>query len=382
MEHVFIQSVKVIPGAGAIKKLGALCQECGYKKPLLVFDEGIRQAGIIAKVEASLKEANIEFIEFDKVVADPPSHIVDEGAELCKKENCDCVIGVGGGSPIDTAKGINILRFNEGKILDYLTTPYKKTSGLITIPTTSGTGSELSNGAIISDLEKDTKNLILCVDNMSEYCILDPELTMGMPVGPTMMTGLDTFSHAAEAYTTTAANMMTDPICETVMRKVVEFLPLAIKDGRNLEARTQMQAAAATGGWMLYNAMAHLGHSIAHVVGANYHVIHGAACSYGFPPMIKEVANVLPQKVRKIGEILGAEFTGNETEKEIGEKTAKAYIAFRDSLGLKPIASWNINLEDPKALAKQIASEATNAFAPFEVSEEMCQRIVNEMFSL
>lgn len=171
--------------------------------------------------------------------------------------------------------------------------------GLITIPTTSGTGSELSNGAIISDTEHNLKLPILCANCMSEYTILDPELTRGMPASLTMMTGLDVFSHAFEAYTAITANMMTDLVCEKIMETVIEYLPQVIKDGNNLAAREKMQAASSMGGWMLYNCCAHVGHSIAHVLGAHFHLAHGACCSYGLSNVIVEMADTQCEKIKK-----------------------------------------------------------------------------------
>jgi len=283
MQYTFQQQVKVITGAGSVQQIGQVLEEAGYTKAFLIFDKTIKKIGLIDKIETSLQMAGVDYVEYDNVLPDPPAECIDAGAALCKREQCDCVIGVGGGSSIDTAKGINILRFNEGTILDYATKPMQLCSGLITVPTTAGTGSELSNGAIISDIVHDRKVPILCFNNMSEYTILDPELTQGMPYNLTLMTGLDVFSHAAEAYTTNAANTMTDLICEKVMAVVVENLPKVLENPNNLQARANMQCAASMGGWMLYHSGSHVGHSIAHVLGAHFHIPHGAACAYGLP---------------------------------------------------------------------------------------------------
>lgn len=318
MKFSLIQNTKVLAGCGTVVQIGKLLHESGYKKAFLVFDSGVKGVGIIDKITSSLAAFNIEYLEFDKVLPDPPASIVNEGATLCKRESCDCVVAIGGGSVIDTAKGITILRFNDGKILDYgkLGAEIKKSVGLISIPTTSGTGSELSDGLIISDTEHNQKVPILATNAMSEYAIIDPELTVGMPVGLTMMTGLDVFSHAAEAYTTVISNITTDMLCEKIMETVVEYLPVAVKDGNNLEARTKMQVSASIGGWMLANACAHIGHSIAHVIGAKYHLVHGAACAYGFPAMIKYIAPVSTIKVKKLEKFLGQNLMEQKQQKK------------------------------------------------------------------
>ena len=197
----------------------------------------MKAAGIIDQVLESLNVAGIAYTEFNKVLPDPPAEVVDEGAKLCKAEECDCVIGIGGGSAIDTAKGINILRVNGGSILDYADPEkeMKKSLGLMSVPTTSGTGSEMSNGLIISDTANNSKVAILVVNGMSEFAVIDPAFAAGMPLGLTIMTGLDVFSHATEGYTSALANPMTDMINRSIMQTVVECLPHAVADGTNME---------------------------------------------------------------------------------------------------------------------------------------------------
>lgn len=380
-----VQNVKVLAGCGTVAQIGELLKEVEYKKAFLVFDLGVKSAGIINKITESLVKSEIEYIEFDKVLPDPPASIVNEGSNLCNSEGCDCIIAVGGGSAIDTAKGITMLRFNDGEILDYGKpgAEVKKSDGLISIPTTSGTGSELSNGLIISDPEHNQKVPILATNAMSEYVILDPELTLGMPVGLTMMTGLDVFSHAAEAYTTVLSNITTDIICEKIMETVVEYLPIVINDGTNLEARTKMHVAASIGGWMLANSCAHVGHSIAHVIGAKYHLVHGAACAYGFPAMIKHIAPACKAKVKKIGKILGAEFKGTESAEEIGNMTANAYISFRDEvLKLKPIEDYKLDYSNIDEVEDAIVNEAFAVLCPVPVTKEKVNAMLKEALDL
>jgi alcohol dehydrogenase class IV len=385
LKFSLVQNVKVLAGCGVSLQIGELLKEADYKKAFLVFDSGVKVAGIIDKITVSLQQSGIEYIEFDKVVPDPPASIVNEGSKLCNSEGCDCVIAIGGGSAIDTAKGITILRFNDGEILDYGKpgAEIKKSSGLISIPTTSGTGSELSDGLIISDPEHNQKVPILALNAMSEYAIIDPELTVGMPAGLTMMTGLDVFSHAAEAYTTVLSNITTDMICEKIMETVVEYLPVAVQGGTNLEARTKMHVSASIGGWMLANSCAHVGHSIAHVIGAKYHLVHGAACAYGFPAMIKHIAPVSTIKVQKIGEILGAKFNGTESAEEIGKITADAYVIFRDEvLKLKPIRDYNLDYSNINEVEDALVNEPFAGLCPAKVTKEDAAAMLKEALDI
>lgn len=378
INYSLVQSVKVLQGKGVIDKIGTVLLEAGYKKPMLVFDKGVRNTGIIEKIIANLTKENIDYIEFDKVLPDPPAYIVNEGGKICLENKCDSIIGIGGGSSIDTAKGINILRFNEGSILDYATKEMKHCTGLITIPTTAGTGSELSNGAIISDTVNNVKMPLLCYNCMSEYTILDPELTVGMPAQLTLATGLDVLSHATEAYTSVLSNASTDLICEKVMETVVQYLPIVVNDGKNLEAREKMQIAASMGGWMLYNACAHVGHSLAHVLGAKHHIAHGAACAYAYPSMIKFISSTVPEKVKKVGQILGVKFDGNESDNEIGEKTSKAYKTFINKLGLKSIKEYNIENNNLEELVQSIVTEPFVSLTPLKVTESAAEAMLKE----
>lgn len=379
VEYSFVQSVKVVTGAGSVAKTGEVLKDAGYKKAFLVYDIGMKQIGVIDKIEDSLKSCGIGYVEYDKVLPDPPADMVDAGADICKAESCDCVIGIGGGSSIDTAKGINILRFNDGKILDYATKPMKLCRGLITIPTTAGTGSELSNGAIVSDTVKDIKMPILCVNNMSEYTILDPQLTAGMPYRLTLFTGLDVFSHVAEAYTSILANPMTDLVCEKMMETVVTYLPMVLEQPDNLAAREKMQCAASIGGWMLYNASAHVGHSLAHVLGAKFHIVHGAACAYGLPAVLRRIAVPLPEKVRYIGTLLGASYTGEETPEEIGQKAAEAYVTFTAKLQLPGIEDYKVSEAVLEELAEDVAAETFAGLAPIPVTKEAAKEMLKEI---
>lgn len=381
MNYTFLQSIKVLAGNGEVKNVGTLLKEVGYKHPLLVYDEGVKQTGIIQSITDILKSEHITYTEFSKVLPDPPAYIVEEGYQLCLSESCDSVIAVGGGSSIDTGKGINLLRVNAGSILEYANPEkeIKPCTGLISIPTTSGTGSELSNGLIISDTEHNKKIAILAQNAMSEFAIIDPSLTLGMPAGLTMMTGLDVFSHAAEGYTSILSTIATDMVCEKIMETVVTYLPKALADGQDIESRTRMHTAASLGGFTLANASAHVGHSFAHVLGGTYHLPHGACCAYGFPSVLKLIASSCPKKVKKIGEILGATFNGEETAEEIGQISASAYIKFRDqTLGLKPLDISEPNISD---LAKCVMEEPLANLCPVTIDEKAAMTLLKDIFS-
>lgn len=377
------QNSKILAAPGCVSQIAEVLADAGYSHPMLIFDQGVKSCGIVDRVEKVLSDAGIPYSEFGDVLPDPPCTTVAAATDRCKAEGCDSLISIGGGSAIDTAKGVSVERFNPGKrILDFAdpSVPMNLSPGHIAIPTTAGTGAELSNGIIITDPERQVKVPIVGDKAMAEYVLLDAELTVGMPAGLTMMTGLDVFSHAMEAYTTVLAGPVTDVICEKLMEDVVYWLPICVSEPKNIEARQRMLICASMGGWMLAHCCAQVGHSLAHVIGAKFHVPHGAAVAYYAPACIEITAQAKPEKMRRVGEILGVMFDGSESPDDIGEETRQAYIEFRDSLGLKPISSYGVTKEGAEALAKDVVNEPFAPLCPVKIDEDTARRLLGSIF--
>ena len=354
-----MQDAKILFGVGSCSQIAEILQDGGYKNPLVAYDKGVKAAGVVDKILKSLDAAGIKYCEYDEVIPDPPDDMIEKGFKVFTDAKCDCAIAVGGGSSIDTAKAINFMSYNPPPILQYVNPAVqtKRALGLISIPTTAGTGSELSDGMVITDSKTGEKIPIRGPDAMSEYIIIDPELMVGMPPELTMFTGLDAMAHAVESYTTILGNLMKDQIAEKVIEIVYKWLPVAVKDGKNIEARSYMGIAASLGGFMLAQAGTHVGHTIAHMLGARFHVPHGAGCALAEPHCLEINAIAVPEKTRKIGELMGAKFTGKETPEEIGAITRDAFIKFRDAdLGMKPASAFNMD----KSLIGVMADVAVN----------------------
>lgn len=374
LNYRLVQKTKVLAGQGAIALLPDLLREAGLTKPCLVFDRGVEAAGIIERITDILSRNGFSYHTYNKITADPTADIVDEGAAIHRAGSCDCIVAIGGGSTMDAAKGINVMCHNEGHILDFVgrEDEMHPAGGLICIPTTSGTGSELSNWIVITDLQEGTKHPINVINSMAEYALLDPELTIGLPPQITAATGLDVFSHAFEAYTSRSSNISTDLICEKIMETVIRYLPAAVERGHDITARERMMVAASYGGWMLVDGLVHIGHCIAHEIGAAFHIPHGAACAYAFPAMVEHIALMESEKIRYTGELLGAVFTGQETCKEIAAKTIEAYVHFRDEvLHLRPLSEYHpdltrVNLE----MAQNIVRDPITSMTPVPVTLE------------
>lgn len=378
MNYAFEQKVKMVCGWGSLSRLPELLEAEGFCRPLLVCDGMVRQMGLAQKVTDLLAQHGAACTLFDEVQPDPPADIVDKGAKLCREAGCDCVVAIGGGSTIDTAKGINLLRANGGHILDYAAAPAPDAAGkgLISIPTTAGTGSELSNGMIVTDTAASLK---LAIIEYGEFAILDPALTATMPARLTVHTGLDVFSHAFEAYTSTLSNPMADAVCEKVMEDVIRWLPTAKAEPENRTAREKMAVASSLGGWMLANACAHAGHSLAHVLGAKLHLPHGLVCSYTLPAVMEYIAPAAPEKVRFVGELLGADFAGAQTPEEAGARAAAAYRAFRDNLLGDSKCSFGLSEEERQALVPAVMGEVFAGFTPRPLTESAVRAMLDEI---
>lgn len=175
---------------------------------------------------------------------------------------------------------------------------------------------------------------------------------------------------------------MTDIVCESVMENIVKYLPAAYKNGADMQAREKMQTASAVGGWMLYNACAHVGHSFAHVTGAKQHLVHGNACAYGLPAVLKIIGNAVPQKVKRIGEILGAVYDGREDADKISEKAAEAYKNFVDNLELPEVPKLVLTDTEIEGLAESITTEAFAGLCPVKVTKDIARQMIIEALNI
>lgn len=379
MDYKFLQQVKVISTHDLSTTINEILAEKVYKKPFIVLEKFLVDSPIINKLTTGLTAQDIDFFIYDEIKPNPLVSSIDEGAQVFNDNHCDAVIAIGGGSIIDAGRGINIVRTLGGSVVDYV---YDKTidqfiEGLISVPTTSGTGSELSNALVVTDNDNHEKLAVLADNAVSEFAILHPELTLTVPLQTTIATGLDTFSHALESYTSNISSPITDVICEKVMYLIVKYLPKVIANGQDLEARERVMVAAAMGGWTMNSAGTHIGHSQAHVLGTQFNIPHGAACAYATPGTIRLTAPAAPKKIREVGHILGAEIPLDATDYELGVVVADQYKHFRDDvLGLVEFSTYDIARDDINAQAKSVANERFAGNTPFPVTTEVAKQIL------
>lgn len=372
----------VLMGCGAVKCVGQKIKAMGCSKVLIIHDKNLKELGLLDIVTDCLKAENITFICFDGVVPDPPDFTVEAAGELARNEKVDSIIGFGGGSAIDTAKAANILISNPPPVQQYFL-KQKLNPGVpsIYIPTTSGTGSEQTTFSVLTNTKgnksKQTINNLVCLPTLA---IVDPELTTGMPQKLTAAVGMDAFSHVAEAITCNIANPIVDAMSREAIRMIARNLETAVKNGGDLKARENMAYASTIAGIAFTNVRVHIGHSIAHVLGAAYHIPHGIGCAIAIVPVIHWAAKHVPEKVRMIGESLGCTIPENATPAEIGELTADSIRSLNRKIGIPTMRDLQIDINEVKKLLPLIKEQGAFSTRPGEITDQELLIILEEMY--
>jgi alcohol dehydrogenase len=369
-------------GAEAVKTSGEVVKDLGIKKVLVVTDVNVEKMGHTKKVLDSLSAAAVDFVVFNECEMDAPDYIIQKGADLAKAQKVDGVIGIGGGSVLDSAKAIGLLAPNEasiGQLLDNVRAMTPLPCGplkVVLIPTTSGTGSESTIIAVINDTVNHEKIGAMVPPS---FAIVDPTLTQGMPKEITVYTGMDALSHACEALTSVQPNMHSDLLAYDAIRRIFKWLPLAADDAQNLEARENLALASNHAGIAFNDAMVHLGHAIAHSMGATFHVSHGIACALVTPVIIELVAPVYPEKVKEIGACMGLLVESDDPE-QIGQAVAGHLRAFQKELGVPTLEDLNISREGIIGCTSYVANEGLRFLCPVEPTEEVIKQSLAKIY--
>jgi alcohol dehydrogenase class IV len=301
----YFVSPQIIFGEGALDAL----DELEGRRALIVTDATLVKLGLVDKVKAHLDRAGIEVHVFDEVEPEPSVQTVRRGAQMAQEVEPDWIIGLDGGSPIDAAKAIWILYerpdLHPAEINPFIRLGLRQKARLITIPTTSGTGAEITWGIVLTDTAEQRKMGLGNRENVADIAIVDPAMAAGMPPQLTADTGLDALTHAVEGYTCTWHTDLTDGLCLNAIRLVFEYLPRAVADGADTEARERMHNAATSAGLGFGNAMASMAHAMGHALGAVFHVPHGRAVGIFLPYTIEFAAREVPERFAELAALLG-----------------------------------------------------------------------------
>jgi len=333
LSFIFRCPTKIVFGKGVVQDVGGEVDELGSKRTMIVTDKRLVETDLYSQVKKALGKRYIG--TFSAVEPDTGLHIVNEGTDTARKLNIDCLVSVGGGSVIDTAKGIAIPLKGGGRLEDYdgfqlLTEP---AIPHIAIPTTAGTGSEVTFSAIIKDHQKKRKLIFADTHIIPNVALLDPLMTVGMPSKLTASTAMDAMSHAVESMHALQRIPIGDAFALHAIHLIVNYLPRVMEDGKDLIARGQMLIAACIVGAAISNAQVGLVHALAHSVGGRFGVPHGVANSILLPHGILYNLDACPEIYAAIARALGVNTKGMSDE-DAGKKAAHAIWELTKKAGL------------------------------------------------
>lgn len=381
MVSQYSQLCPVLFGPGAVGQIADKIKALKGTKVLCIYDKGVEASGIAEKVVKLIKDGGLPVVTFGDVLPDAPVHMVNEVGALAQKEKVDIVIGLGGGSTLDTAKAATILVENPLPMEQYLLTrggPYVSNTPLILIPTTSGTGSEVTIMAVIHDEEKHVKDSVLRAANLA---IVDPELTLTAPKHVTAMTGFDALSHAVEAFTTTIGNPKDDILALTAIRLIAENLEKAVENGSDLEARTNLSLASNLAGIAFNDAFLHIGHAAAHELGVAFHIPHGVACALTIPEVLLFISDVAPGKTKDIAKALDMALPADIDGMQAGKLVAEKIRGMMKRLEIKPLKDYAPSRAEVLSIAESaIANNPFVATALKPVDKAVMEAFLGSMY--
>ena len=356
----------------------------GGKRPMLVTDQGLVKAGLVAEVEKVLKAGGVDYVLFADVVPNPPIALINQGAEVYKAEDCDSLIGFGGGSSMDSAKSIGVLAENGGSILQYEWAdpqPIKKRiPPLVTIPTTSGTGSEVTLWAVVTDPDRHIKYNVGGTGLIAAHvALIDPELTLGLPAHITAGTGLDALTHAIECYTCAYAQPWPDAVALWAIEEISKWLRVAFAQGNNVKARYQMSMAAMLAGMSYGTESAGAVHAMSQTAGGVYDLPHGALTASLLPAVM--VYNYLgePEKYARIALAMGEDIRGLSVW-DAAELAIESVARLVDDVEIPILAEMGIPKEDIPMLAELAFDDPQTIGNPRDLTLESYVHIYESCF--
>lgn len=307
MYQSFYLPTKIVSGAGAIRELPREAERFG-SKALVITDPGIRRAGILETVEAALKDANFEYRVYAGVQSNPTVENAEEAAQMARHFSADVLIAVGGGSSIDTAKSASVLLKNPGKLVDYAGFDQfcNQPAPVIAIPTTAGTGSEVTIVAVMNDMASHRKFTVGSIGMLPKVALLDADLTVGLPAFVTAYTGMDALTHAIESYTSIQTQRITDAVNLDTIANIFENLPIAVLRGDNKKAREEMLYSSCMASMTCNATRLGLVHAIASPVCALTNAAHGLACAVLLPAVMEYNLPAAEERYAKIAVGIGA----------------------------------------------------------------------------
>jgi choline dehydrogenase len=379
-----IRSVEVptrlVHGPGAVGRLGDALSELGVSRPLLVTDPGVVAAGLVERALEGLEDV----IVFDRVRPNPDIQLVDEGASVYADSGCDGLVGLGGGSSIDTAKSIGVVAAHGGSILDYeygRTPISRRIPPLVAVPTTAGTGSEVTLWAVITDHERQIKFNVGGTPLIGPHvALIDPELMLGLPPAVTAATGMDALSHAIECFTCDYHQPFNDAVALQAIELVGRWLRRAVEDGSDLEARTHMAHAATLGGMAYGTESAGAAHAMSQSAGGVHDCPHGALTARVLGPVCEYNAPADAERYARIAQALGVDTSGLAPLDAAMAGVEEVY-RLTDDIGIPSMEGLGFSEEEIPMLARIAVEDPQTIGNPREVGVAEYEEIYRNAFS-
>ena len=371
---------RMVHGPGAILRLGELVDELGAKHPFLVTDKGVVSVGLADRALETLQNAFV----FDGVRANPDIELVGQASALYREEGCDGLVALGGGSSLDTAKGVGVEVAHGGSILDYEygNTPItKRIPPLVAIPTTAGTGSEVTLWAVIADHERKIKFNVGGTPLIGAHvALIDPELMLGLPPAITAATGMDALSHGIECYTCDYHQPFNDAAALAAIELVAKWLRVAVEDGENLEARTNMAHAATFGGLAYGTESAGAAHAMSQSAGGVHDCPHGALTARVLGPVCEYNAPAAAERYARIAQAMGVN-THGLSPMEAAEAGIEELYCLTEDVKIPTMEELGFSEDEIPMLARIAYEDPQTVGNPREVTVSDYEEIYRSAFS-
>ena len=371
IHHVPLPEPQVVEGHGARAKIGEICRECGYKQVLLVTDQTLHQLGYEQKIVQSLEEAGVGYTLFADINSEPNITLIDEGRKIAMECQAECVIALGGGSVMDTCKmisaGVKMHHLKTKTLLRKFLVVPGKTVPMITVPSTAGTGAEVTVGAVVTNA-RGTKGSTVLVGLDVTHVILDSELTIHAPLLVTAACGMDALSHVVEGTLSDVAVYVEDAYHSLEgVRLILQHLPVVMREPENIESRLAMCRAAMYGGNAINTQLAGYIHAFAHSIGAKYHIPHGQSITLMMLPVLEYQKEVCLEKYA-----IMARYCHLVEESASDSEAAEGFLqAIRELIVTCGLDKLELPVQpaDYEELTHMIAADSINYSAPMTFSE-------------
>ena len=369
MSHFVIPNHTVV-GTNVLGEAAPFLKKMG-NKAFIVTGRHVAVSDMMKQLTALLDENGIGCVIFDGITGEPTDTMIENGVEMLKSSGCDFIIGIGGGSPLDSAKAIAAMAVNEGSIADY---NRKEITGeilpLAAIPTTAGTGSEATKFTVITDSEKGIKMLLKGDVLVPKLAIVDSSFTVGAPKSVTSATGLDALTHAVEAYTSRKAFSMTDTLAVSAVKRIMKYLPIAYKEPDNSLAREQMSIAAFEAGICINNSSVTIVHGMSRPIGALFHVPHGMSNAMLLKECLSFAVSGAYEKFANLGRETGVA-SDSDSDETAAEKFIDSLQSICDVCEIPTLEQYGIDRDEYYSKISKMATDAVASGSPANTVKEV-----------